>query len=298
MHGGNRDVIRERAVAQSFDATVRVRGEAADREAFRRRANERLAIEFPDVAYRELHDSDALDWRLRCIDGMPFPPFVEASIELPLLEVQLEWQAPGSGTAVRRATLRAGNLALEEAGPDTSAGALAPETVAARAAADGELVYALAMRRTEAGEWAGYVASATRHAFFRWSAAAGRLHLSEGLDPEWHWSVSQGEGGPVRDAVSPPEAMPDALAELLHDLADRFAAEWLWFDAAPEAETAIERHRFAQYGFPVWPANLRTRKLKVVLKPDATGFSLVPDDADARAAAMAVVERWAVSATT
>jgi hypothetical protein len=283
-------------VPESIEATVRVRGAAADREAFRRRANEMLASGFPEVVYHERHVHDALDWHLECAGAMPFRPFVEGSVELPALEVRLEWREPDGGRTVRRARLQAGRLVLDPAGTGPGTGE-ERESVAVRAAPDGALGHAIVMRRSAAGTWAGYVASATRHAFFRFDPEAGELLLSEGLDPEWHWRVARREGRPAREPLAPTEPMSDTLAEILHDLADRFAAEWLWFDAAPEAATALERHRFAQYGFPVQPANLCARKLKAVLKPDDAGLSLAPDDADARAAATSIATLWAASAT-
>ena len=51
-------------------------------------------------------------------------------------------------------------------------------------------------------------------------------------------------------------SMPACSAEL-DRLASGFAADWLWFDESPPEETAVERTRYAAYGFKVNPANVR-----------------------------------------
>jgi hypothetical protein len=279
-------------LTERIEATVRVRGDAEARNAFRRRANAQLAAEFPEIRCRELHDRDQLDWRLACDRGVPFPPFVEASAAHPGLECIVEWREPEGGV-VRRARLAAGRLEWEgdshaPATPD--GGAAAASVLASR---DGELRHAMVMERSRGTEtWLGYLATAERHAFFLCEAAQRSVAFSDGLDPEWCWRATVAADGAEIEALAAPEAMSDHVAERLHDVAERFAAEWMWFDAAPEAETAIERHRYAQYGFPVRPANLQSRKLKRVLVEDVSGLRLDPPEPAAAAAAL-VLAAWA-----
>jgi hypothetical protein len=280
-------------LAERVEATVRVRGDAEARDAFRRHANAQLAAEFPEVRYRELHDRDQLDWRLACEGGVPFPPFVEASAAYPQLECIVEWREV-QGAAVRRARLAAGGLEWEgdadvPAKPD--AGAASVSVLAAR---DGELRHAMVMERARGTEsWLGYLATAERHAFFLYAAAPRSVLFSDGLDPQWCWRATVAGDGATIEALAPPEAMSDHVAERLHHVAERFAADWLWFDAAPEAETAIERHRYAHYGVAVRPANLQSRKLKRVLVEDASGLRLDPSEPGAAEAAALVLAAWA-----
>ena len=70
-----------------------------------------------------------------------------------------------------------------------------------------------------------------RHTYFRWFG--GRLEL---LDPE----------------------APDAALE---EAAFRFVDEWIWYD---EEEAALERARYANYGYPVRGANLKSDKLALL----------------------------------
>jgi hypothetical protein len=278
-------------VTERFEAQVRVRGDAQAREAFRRRANAQLAAEFPDVRYRELHDRDQLDWRLACAGGVPFPPFVEASVAHPELDCVVEWRE-SEGAPSRRARVAGGQLAWEEADGSTAAGAGA-SAVHVAAGRDGELRHAVAIERVpDASAWLGYLATAERHAFFLCEPGRSEVAFSDGLDPEWAWRASVADHRAEAAPLAAPDAMGDAMAERLHDIAERFAADWLWFDAAPEPETAIERHRFAQYGFPVRPANLQSRKLKRVLVEDATGYRLEPQEPAAAAAAALVLDAW------
>jgi len=280
-------------LTERVEATVRVRGDAEARDAFRRRANAQLAAEFPEVRYRELHDRDQLDWRLACEGGVPFPPFVEASAAHPQLECVVEWREL-QGAVVRRARLAAGGLEWEgdpdlAAKPD-AAGAI----VSVPASRDGELHHAIVMERARGTESClGYLATAERHAFFLCEAAPRTVAFSDGLDPQWCWRATVAADGATIEGLAPPEAMSDQAAERLHHVAERFAAEWLWFDAAPEAETAIERHRYAYYGLAVRPANLQSRKLKRVLVEDASGLRLDPSEPGAAEAASVVLAAWA-----
>lgn len=278
----------------TVEATVRVLGHAGERDAFRRRANDMLAAEFPEASYRELHTADALDWRLECAGGMPFPPFVEASVEHPALDCALEWRDRERSEGPRRASLKAGRLTLEEAEGASASGATST-ALALQVARDGQLLHALVM--CSAGEplWMGYVASAARHAFFCADSGAQSMRVTEGLEPEWSWRLTLEGDAVERERLDPTQPMSDAMVEALDALADAFAAEWLWFAAAPETDTAIERHRYAQYGFAVRPANVRSLKLKRELTECAAAYVLEPSDPAVREVCALVARLWSQS---
>jgi len=50
-------------------------------------------------------------------------------------------------------------------------------------------------------------------------------------------------------------------------IAQGFALEWIWFEESPQEETAVERARFAAYGYPVRAGNLRSDKLRGLMRP-------------------------------
>ena len=120
----------------------------------------------------------------------------------------------------------------------------------------GRLELALACIREQDGALAGYVATSERHTYFRFRD--GVLTL---VDPE------------------EPEAE-------LEDAALRFAEEWIWYD---EEDAVLERARYANYGFPVRGANLKSEKLALLRANDGRYSNL---DQSARAAREAVVEQW------
>jgi hypothetical protein len=264
-----------------ISATITVEGDAAVLAAFRRRANELLDAEPGD--YRELHTDGRLDWRVKAA-GVPYPPFVTASEELPELVVEVRWEDETGGTG-GRSTIRAGRLAQQSA--DHAPGGACE----LRVDADGTLVIALACRRRRTGEWIGYAATAHQHAFFR--AGPGLLEATDGVAGEWaeRWTIRP-EGADYVELDPREPVEPDVLEELDH-LANGFAAEWLWFDESPPEETAVERARYAAYGFKVNAANVRSVKLKTVLAelPDG-GFAVELADPEARALAALVARHW------
>jgi hypothetical protein len=101
---------------------------------------------------------------------------------------------------------------------------------------------------------AGYAASAERHTYFRYRD--GKLELTDD---------------------------PDAALE---ELAFAFVEEWLWYD---EEEAALERARYANYGYPVRGANLRAEKLSLLRE---RGGRLSTLDSAAREARDALVSQW------
>ena len=120
---------------------------------------------------------------------------------------------------------------------------------------DGLLVLGMVCR-TSAGACIGYAAAADRHTYFRHS-------------------------GGVLELVA-----PDAPDEALEDAAFGFVEEWIWYD---EEEAALERARYAGYGYPVRGANLKSEKLAQLRASGGRYSSL---DAPAREARERLIEKW------
>ena len=139
---------------------------------------------------------------------------------------------------------------------ETSATRLAEAQLEVAVGDDGRLDLALACIRGEDGAIAGYVATAERHTYFRYKDS-------------------------VLTLVNPAE--PDAKLE---EAALRFAAEWIWYD---EEDAVLERARYANYGFPVRGANLKSDKL-ALLRANAGRYSTL--DENAKAACEAIAEQW------
>ena len=139
---------------------------------------------------------------------------------------------------------------------ETSATRLAEAQLEVAVGDDGRLDLALACMRGEDGAIAGYVATAERHTYFRYKDS-------------------------VLTLVNPEE--PDAELE---EAALRFAGEWIWYD---EEDAVLERARYANYGFPVRGANLKSDKL-ALLRANAGRYSTL--DENAKAACEAIAEQW------
>jgi hypothetical protein len=271
-------------MARRITATITVEGDPALLADFRRRANDLLEAEFGEP-YRELHTDGRLDWRVKAA-GVPYPPFVAASAALPELVVEVQW-ADEAGSTGGRSTIQAGRLAQQSA-------AQTPDGVGAcalRVGADGALAFGVVCRHRRAGEWIGYAVTAAQHAFFR--AAAGVLEATDGVEGEWaeRWTIGGDRVGYA--ALDPREPIDPGLLDELDRLANGFAADWIWFDESPPEETAVERARYAAYGFRVNAANIRSVKLKTALAelPDG-GFALELADPEARAIAALVARHW------
>jgi hypothetical protein len=106
------------------------------------------------------------------------------------------------------------------------------------------------------GALIGYAVTDGRHTYFRWFG--GRLEL---IDPE----------------------APD---EALEETAFRFVDDWIWYD---EEEAALERARYANYGYPVRSANLKSEKL-ALLRARGGAYSTL--DEQGRAARAALISQW------
>ena len=120
-------------------------------------------------------------------------------------------------------------------------------------AEDGELVLGMACR-TSGSTCVGYAATADQHTYFRYRD--GKLEL----------------------------VTPDAPDEPLEDTAFGFVEEWIWYD---EEEAAVERARYAGYGYPVRGANLKSEKLAQLRRSDGRVSSLDPAARQAREALIA-----------
>jgi len=276
-------------MTRRITAIITVEGDEALLAAYRKRVNGLLDAELGEP-YRELHAPGRLDYRLKA-DGVPYPVFVTASSEFPQLVVEVQWEHPG-GAASGRATIQAGRLTQQStaAGPGEPAA-----SCELRVDRDGSLVIAVVCRRRGKGEWIGYALTASQHALFRVEqrGAASLFEATDGVDPGWaeRWTI---EGDRVRYAeLDPREPVDERLLGELDRLANDFADEWLWFaDGAPE-ETAVERQRYERYGFKVNPANVRTEKIKTVLRETATGgFELAIADPESAAIAALVARHW------
>jgi hypothetical protein len=179
-----------------------------------------------------------------------------------------------------RAIIKNGVLA-EHAVQTHAPGGAAMQDV--RAGADGGLRIALACARWREF-WHGYAIASDQHAFFRIAGSAGSCELSasDGIEAEWaeRWTVSAGE--PVYAELARREPIDEDELRELDRLAQEFSREWIWFEESEPAETAIERARFEAYGYPVRAANLRSEKLRKVLRPENGGLALDSFGEDAR----------------
>jgi hypothetical protein len=277
-------------VTRQISATIVVAGDPALLAGFRRRVNALLDSEF-GAPYRELHTAGRLDYRIRA-PGVPYPQLVAASAEFPDLVLEVAWENVAGGTG-GSASIRAGRLT----GQTTGHGAEAA-SCELRVQRDGTLVLGLGVRRRRDGrldEWLGYAITASRHGFFRFSGDGDEtaLEVADGLEPEWaeRWAI---RGDRVEYArLEPREPIDEAAQRELDRVASEFTEEWIWFDAAPAAETAVERQRYEAYGLKVNPANVRAAKLMTVLREDPQGgYVLEMADAGGRAVAAALARHW------
>jgi len=262
----------------SLVATITVSGDPQLLRECRTRVN-RLLDEEGGASYRERHTAERLEYEFKAHAGIPFPPFVSASQSFPDLTVEVQWREAVLGRS-GRAVIRNGVLAEQAAQSHAPGGAISHDV---RAGADGGLGLALTCARWREC-WHGYVIAADQHAFFRVVGSAGccELSASDGVDPEWaeRWRIDSGNAAYAELAPREPVA-EDELREL-DRLAQEFSREWVWFDESPPEDTAVERQRFAAYGYPVRAANLRSEKLRTLLSPDNGGLAFASFGEDLR----------------
>lgn len=248
----------------SLVAKITVSGDPQLLRDYRGEVN-RLLDEEGSGPFRELHTGERLEYEFRVNSGIPFPPFVSASHLFPDLTVEVHWSETALGRS-GHAVIRNGVLAEQASQGRAPSGEV---SIYVRAAADGGIDLAVGCaRRRDA--WHGYAIAANEHAFFRiaGSPESCELSASDGVEAEWaeRWIVASGDAAYIELAKREPIA-EDELREL-DRLARDFSREWIWFDESPADETAVERQRFAAYGYPVRPANLRSEKLRKVLQPE------------------------------
>ncbi len=253
----------------NLNATITVVGDPGLLREYRARVNRLLDEERVDP-YRELHSAERLEYEFKLRGGIPFPPFVSASQAFPDLTVEVKWSDAALGRK-GRAIIKNGVLAEQAVESHAPGGASSLEV---RANADGGLRLALICARWREF-WHGYVIAQDQHAFFRVEgpAGSGELSASDGIEAEWaeRWTVSSGDAT-YRELVPREPIVEDELREL-DRLAQEFSREWIWFEESPPEETAVERARFEAYGYPVRAANLRSEKLRKVLRPENGGLA-------------------------
>jgi hypothetical protein len=120
---------------------------------------------------------------------------------------------------------------------------------------DGRVVLAFVCER-RGDEWLGYAASADRHTYFRSRHATLALVDAEDAD------------------------------EALEEVAFRLVDDWIWYD---EEAAPAERARYAQYGYPVRGANLRSAKLALLRGQEGPYSTL---DREAEPVRDALREAW------
>ena len=253
----------------NLNATITVRGDPGLLREYRAQVN-RLLDEEGGESYRELHSSERLEYEFKLRGGIPFPPFVSASQAFPDLTVEVQWSEAALGRS-GRAIIKNGVLAEQAAQSHPPAGAALQEVAAD---ADGGLRLALTCARWREF-WHGYVVAQDQHAFFRIAGSPGscRVSASDGIEAEWaeRWTVSAGDAD--YSELAPREPIAEDELRELDRLAQEFSREWIWFEESEPAETAVERARFADYGYPVRAANLRSEKLRKVLRPENGGLA-------------------------
>ena len=233
-----------------FTAVVRITG-AGRLEDFRERLRWLMVREEDAEEYTEHHAAGTLEYRFQPKRGIPFPAFAAASADFPELRVEAEWERDG----VRgRAVIENGHLTEQTATPQGEV------QVDVATAEEGRLELGLACA-VEGSALVGYAVTDSRHTYFRWKDGALTL-----IDPE----------------------EPEATREepLLEETAFHFVDEWIWYD---EEEAALERARYANYGYPVRGANLKSEKLALLRAHDGKYSSL---DAAAEGARQALLKQW------
>ncbi|TMH78359.1 MAG: hypothetical protein E6H49_14580 [Betaproteobacteria bacterium] len=253
----------------NLTATITIKGDPGLLREYRAHVNRLLDEEGGD-SYRELHTGERLEYQFTLRGGIPFPPFIAASQAFPELTVEVGWNAAGEGRS-GRAVIQNGILREQAAQTHSPAGAALRD---ARADADGRLRFAVICTRWREF-WHGYAIASDQHAFFRiaGSSSAGELFASDGIEAQWaeRWTVSAGDAD--YSELAPREPIAEDELRELDRLAQEFSREWIWFEESPLEETAVERARFADYGYPVRAANLRSEKLRKVLRPESGGLA-------------------------
>ena len=128
------------------------------------------------------------------------------------------------------------------------------------------LELALTLFRVTREEWRGYALTATRDALVRVvrrpDSGVADLYATEG-SAEWtvHWHGDVQAGEFEFERIEPSMLIEDAVFRELDQLARNFVAGWVWFATEGREEIAVERERYARYGYPESTANVRSARL-------------------------------------
>ncbi|MGH8622496.1 MAG: hypothetical protein ACRET3_10185 [Burkholderiales bacterium] len=245
-------------------ATITVTGGKGALAACEARLRRLLSSEFLKDEVTEHHGEGALCYDLKLAGGIPFPVFAQASQEFPGLEFVAEWVNVAAGER-GRATLVNGRL-TGQASERVATRAGDEHPVYVEVAPGGTLALALTLLRASREEWRGYAVTATRDALVRVvrppeSDAVGLYATDGGPEWAWVWRGALSSRAFVRSELRPPIGIEEPLFRELDALARRFIADWVWFSAAEREEIAVERERYARYGYAVSAANVRTPML-------------------------------------
>ena len=259
-------------------ATVTITGEKDALGACEARLRRLLSSQFLKDEVTEHHGQEALCYDLKIEGGIPFPVFAQASQEFPGLAFDAEWVNVAAGEK-GHATLVNGRVTGQSAERvATRAGDEHPVHV--EVAPDGRLTLALTLFRVARDEWRGYALTATRDALVRVvrppESDAVALYATDG-GPEWAlaWRGALSVAMFERDALTPPIAIDNEVFRELDQLARNFAADWVWFAAERRENIAVERERYARYGYPVSAANVRSTRLHRLRADTGEGRPLV-----------------------
>jgi hypothetical protein len=245
-------------------ATVTVTGEKDALAACEARLRRLLSSQFLKDEVTEHHGQQALCYDLKIEGGIPFPVFAQASQEFPGLAFDAEWVNVAAGEK-GHATIVDGRV-TGQASERVATRAGDEHPVHVQVAPDGRLTLALTLFRATRDEWRGYALTAARDALVRVvrppESDAVELYATDG-GPEWAW-VWRGALSSrifIRDELRPPIEIDEPLFRELDVLARDFVADWVWFAGERREDIAVERERYARYGYTVSSANVRSARL-------------------------------------
>lgn len=245
-------------------ATVIITGAPEERKACEAHLRGMLAEQLGRSDVTEHHGKEALCYDLKVEGGLPFPIFAKASEQFRGLEFAVDWVnvAVGEHGTARFVAGRLAGQTSERVGAATPTAH--PTYVAV--APDGTLTLAMTLERVAKNEWRGYCVTATRDTLLRVrhdpESNAIELHVTDGA-PEWAatWTGRFPGRRLAGQRLRNPIAIEDRVYEELERLARAFADEWIWFANAPERDIAVERDRYARYGYKPADANVRSARL-------------------------------------
>jgi hypothetical protein len=239
-------------------ATITVSGDAAQLPACDARIKLLLAEQAIDGECVDHHGETALCYDLKVRGGIPFPAFAQASLEFPELKFSAEWVNAGAGTR-GAATIANGQL-TEQTMDKLDRAIESGPPVHVQVALNGKLELALTFYRASTDEWLGYCLDNERDALFRVVRNGGTLdfYATEGSG---EWSLHACDAASLLSVMPSPIAIEQSTYLELEQLAQRFAAEWIWFANGRCEEIAIEADRYERYGFTAHDANVRSARL-------------------------------------